>query len=279
MRGPALLASLLVLLSIPAMAAEPAKPVVLQNLEKQGVALRYLGNDNGVNGWVGFQNGQEQYFYATPDGQAIISGIMMNSKGDIVTMRQIQQLREREPSVDKLAADVPPPAPPTSQATAADAQQNPSAKSEQLWADFQSSSWVTLGSKDAPVIYMIVDPKCPHCHEAIDDIRKGGYIEKGQLQLRLIPVGLMDAQSLVQAANLLTVPDPKSAFYQHLDGDKKALWVNEKADTSKIEANIELMRKWKLDVTPFSVYKDKAGKLKILRGRPENLKALVAELK
>lgn len=286
MRATAILPILLVMFSLvaltPAKAADPELPELLKSLEREGVVLRYLGGDNGLNGWVGFKNGQEQYFYVTPDKQAIVTGQLLNNKGDQVTLRQINALRARDPSTDKLAnpeepaaaidsAEVAPPAAPTENAA-------PS-KSQQLLAEVEAASWISLGQKTAPAIYSFIDPQCPHCHDMINDFRKSGALDKGQVQLRLVPVGLMNETSLKEAANLLTSPNPAVALYKHMDGNDTALMTEKDPNTQSVQRNMVLMQSWKLDVTPFSIYKNKNGEIKILRGRPANLKALIADLK
>jgi hypothetical protein len=54
---------------------------------------------------------------------------------------------------------------------------------------------------------------------------------------------------------------------------------NSDPNTQGVQKNIALFQEWKLDVTPFSVYKDKSGTIRIIRGRPENLAELVGTLK
>ena len=276
---PILLLALTPALSLPARAADPELPELLKTLEKQGVVLRYLGGDYGLDGWVGFKNGIEQYFYVTKDKQAIISGQLLNNKGDQVTLRQINTLRANDPSTDQLAnpaqAEVSAPEAPK---VATEEKAGPS-KSEQFLADVEASSWVALGQKTAPVIYTFIDPQCPHCHDMIDDFRESGILDKGLVQLRVIPVGLSNETSLKQAANLLSSPNPAVALYKHLDGDKAALLTDANPNTQSVQRNMVLMQSWKIDVTPFSLYKNKNGEIKILRGRPSDLNALAADLK
>lgn len=266
--------------------SEPAKPEPLQSLVDNGAAVRYLGKDGGLDGWVAIKDGQEQYFYVTPDGQGIVLGVLFNNKGDVVTMRQVEALRKAEPALDKIAnATVPPapaaaapsttpPAPPTETPAAPSA-----SKADQLFQSVEGSNFVSVGQKTAPVFYSFIDPQCPHCHDMIQDVRKSGALEKGQIQLRLIPVGLMNEDSLKQAANLIAAENAPALLFKHLDGDKNALLANTKPNTQSVQRNMALMQAWKLDVTPFSVYKNKAGEVKILRGRPKDLNALLADLK
>ncbi|MEK7801609.1 MAG: thioredoxin fold domain-containing protein, partial [Pseudomonadota bacterium] len=142
-----------------------------------------------------------------------------------------------------------------------------------------AANWITIGSEKAPAFYMFIDPECPHCHDLLQDFRTSGYIEKGLIQLRIIPVGVLSANSLKEAAFLLASPAPQTDLYKHLDGDKKALLADSSANTQGVERNMKLMQTWNLEVTPFSVYKDRMGAVKIIQGRPKDLKALIAELR
>lgn len=260
---------------------EPAKPEPLQSLEQNGAAIRYLGKDGGLDGWVAIKDGQEQYFYVTPDGQGIVLGVLFNNKGDVVTMRQVEALRKAEPTLDKIAnasnttAPVVPPAAPETKAPATSS----ASKAEQLFQSVEGADWIAVGQKTAPAFYSFIDPQCPHCHDMVQDVRKSGALEKGQIQLRLIPVGLMNEESLKQAANLIAAENAPALLFKHLDGDKKALLSEANPNTQSVQRNMALMQAWKLDVTPFSVYKNKAGEVKILRGRPKDLNALIADLK
>lgn len=296
------IALLLCAFSSPAFAesAQPDVPLPIQNLVASGSQLRYLGQEYGLNGWLVLKNGQEQYFYSTQDGQAVMMGILFNNKGDTITLKQINELRKKEgPAIDKLAgfdnAPIAPTAPQTpatlQTSTAATAISpdftNPEAllksavksKSEQLFDGVENANWITLGAKSAPVIYTFIDPECPHCHDLIQNIRKSGYLEQGLLQLRLIPVGVLTENSLTEAAYLLASADPQNDLYRHLDGDKNALLSDKTVNTQGVQRNIKLMQDWKLDVTPFSVYRGRDGKVKILQGVPADLKKIITELR
>lgn len=279
--------------SLPAFAQEkavPPLPAPLKTMVEEGAQIRYLGNDLGLDGWVTIKNAQEQYFYVTPDQQGLVMGVLFNSKGDTVTLRQINQLRKAEgPAIDKLAGLPDAAPPPSREATSRPDIATPEkilpkdssepSKSERFYAEVEKANWLALGQKTAPALYVFIDPECPHCHDMITDVRKSGYLEKGLLQLRLIPVGLMSENSLAEASFLLAAPNAQELLYKHLDGDKKALLADKNVNTQGVQRNMSLMQDWKLDVTPFSVYRDVAGKIKILKGRPDDLKKLVTELR
>jgi hypothetical protein len=255
---------------------EPAVPAPIQNMVAEGAQIRYLGHDAGLDGWVVLKNGQEQYFYATPDGQGIVMGVLFNSKGDTLTLRQINDLRKKEgPAIDKLAG-YPDPAkaqiPSTTTPVPADFD-NPQTliksvvkpKSEQLLEAAENANWIALGSDKAPIVYTFID--------------QSGYLEQGLIQLRLIPVGVLTENSLIEAAYLLASPTPEKDLYRHMDGEKGALLVDKSINTQGVQRNMKLMQDWNLDMTPFSIYRDRDNKIKVLQGRPSDIKKLITELR
>jgi len=225
----------------------------------------------------------------TPDRQAIVTGILFNNKGDAVTLRQVNQLRQKEgPALDTLAGFIPAEKDGTSKAAEIANFENPQAlaesvsksKSEQLYEAVMAANSITLGSnKNAPVIYTFIDPECPHCHDMVKDVRESGFLEKGDLQVKIIPVGLISETSLQEAAYLLAAPNPQELLFKHLDGEPNVLLADPSINTQGVQRNMALMQDWKFDVTPFSIYRDASGKVKILRGRPNTLKKVVAELR
>lgn len=266
---------------IAAHAADPTMPPPIAQLVKDGAVARYLGDDQGLQGWVTFKAGQEQYFYTTPDGQGIVMGILFNPKGDVITMRQIEQLRAREgATLDKLAGIVtPPPVATPPQTTPAKPTTKPSSKSDVFFNAIEQSNWITLGDKAAPVIYSFIDPQCPHCKDLIKAFQKAGVLDNGQLQLRLIPVGILSEESLYQSAFLLASPTAALDLLKLVGGDKNAVPADKNLPTLGVEKNLSLMQQYKIDVTPFSVYRNKSGAVKILRGEPKNIKNLMKELR
>lgn len=281
---------LLGIVSVQAQESQPEIPAPIQNLVSEGAQLRYLGLEHGLNGWLVLQGGEEQYFYSTPDGQGILMGILFNNKGDTVTLRQINTLRKKEgPAIDKLAGyPEPVQSIQTSKPTSLTPDfTNPEAllkaavkpKSEQLYEGVQNANWFKLGLDSAPSIYTFIDPECPHCHDLVQKVRKSGYLEEGLIQLRLIPVGVLSENSLIEAAYLLASPTPEKDFYAHLDGDKNVLLSDKTINTQGVQRNIKLMQDWKLDMTPFTVYRARDGKVKVLQGVPEDIKTIITELR
>lgn len=254
--------------SVYAQNAIPEAPDPIQNLIADGAQARYLGNDYGVDAWLTIKNGQEQYFYVMPGGEAFVMGVMFDKKGKLVTVDQVRRLREGgDPALDALT-ERPEPAPAETQAFLSPA--------EQMFQNVQESNWITLGQNTAPIAYAFVDPRCPHCHEFVKDVRSD--IESGKLQLRLVPVGVLSRDSLTQAAFLLAAPNPAERWFQHLDGDKDALPIQEGLSEQGVMRNMQVMQSWKMDATPIIVYRDKAGKIKIVRGKPKDSDTMIKDI-
>lgn len=269
-------------LSMPAMAHAqseklPAVPEAIQDLVDRGAQIRYLGKKHGMDGWITIYQGQEQYYYVTPDKEGFVMGVLFDKTGTMATVEQVRKLQEQDGDIlDFLTMDKPADAAAGTSSTSVADTKTFSSPAEKMFADVENSNWIALGNKNAPVIYSFVDPQCPHCHDFMTDLRKD-YIEKGLIQIRIIPVGFTE-QSLAQASMLLASPNPEGVWYKHLDGDATALPADSKASTQGIQKNLALMQAWKFSVTPLSVYKGRGGEIKIIRGRAKDLPALLADM-
>lgn len=254
----------------------PEVPEALQILVERGAQARYLGKKHGMEGWITIFQGQEQYYYVTPDGEGFLMGLLFDKDGTMATMQQVRDLQSQSDEVlDFLAVDKT-----DENITQAIRETNEvfeyKTPAERMFADIENSNWIKFGADDAPVIYAFMDPQCPHCHDYMGDLRND-YIEKGLIQFRMIPVGFRE-ETLAQAAFLLAAPNAKERWYAHLDGDTTALPAKTTTSTQAIQRNLALMQAWKFNVTPVTVYRGKDGKIKIVRGRAQNITDILADL-
>lgn len=251
----------------------PPMPDALDNLVKKGAQVRYLGEQHGMKGWLMIKNGKPQYFYVAPDGQAIMTGLMFNADGENVTARQLQELRgETGESLDELTSrddeasfDMP-------------EVSQPQSRSEKMYSAIKASNWFVLGDPQAPVVYAFIDPQCPHCHDLINTFRNRGFFEDGRVQMRVIPVAVINKESLYRSAYLLAASNPAERLFSHIDGDDGALPVKRDMNTQGVQRNMTVMKDWNLQSTPFIVYKDKDDEVRIIQGNPSDPAALVSEL-
>lgn len=255
----------------------PELPDPLKNLAAEGAQLRYLGDEKGLDGWVAIKNGTEQYFYVMPDGQSFMMGILFDNSGDVITIDQVRRLQSSgDATLEELTKD---PMFAIADSRKAQVQNKESlSPSERLFADLSDSNWFVMGAPDAPALYAIIDPQCPHCHAFLNDVRSAGLLENGTLQLRIIPVGFRD-QTKAQAAYLMAAPDPSATLIAHLDGDENALPVRSDINQQGVERNLTIMQSWKLGVTPMVFYRAHDGKVKVVRGRPQDLDTILKDLR
>lgn len=255
----------------------PALPDPIQNLVDEGAQIRYLGKDNGLDAWLTIKNGQEQYFYVLPDQSAFVMGVLFDKTGKAITVDQVRRLRAQGDNVlDSLADNFMP----TEQAAPQEPESSFAFKTpaEKLFSDIEGANWVPLGNKDAPIVYALIDTQCPHCHAFMNDMRQGKYIDNGQVQIRMIPVGFRE-ETVAQAAFLLAAPNPQETWFKHLDGDTAALPAKTDINDQGVQKNLAVMQAWKFDVTPVIFYRAKDGSVKIVRGRPKDPAALVSDVR
>lgn len=253
--------------------ALPALPAPIQNLVNEGAQIRFLGRDHGLESWLTIKNGQEQYFYVLPGGDAFVMGMLFDKAGKLLTVEQVRRLRAQgDDMLDRLAEDFPA-SEIDSRETQAFEFQSPS---ERLYHDVENSNWVPVGAPGAPVLYSFIDPQCPHCHAFMNDLRQG-FLENGRIQVRMIPVGFRE-ETRAQAAFLIATPNPQERWLRHMDGDPDALPARSEINQQGVQRNLGIMQSWKFDATPMSVYRAKDGTVKIVRGRPKDIQALIADL-
>ncbi|MCB9990153.1 MAG: thiol:disulfide interchange protein DsbG [Rhodospirillales bacterium] len=259
---------------------EPSLPAPLKNLADEGAQMRYLGNRGGLDGWIAIKGGQEQYFYVTEDQQAFVMGLLFDKNGKAVTLDQVRDLQKQSGSdtLDLFTGDILPEKADSPLEQAKDAAKREfKTPAEQLFSDVEGANWVTLGDKNAPYIYTFIDPQCPHCHAFLEDLRKN-YIDNGLLQVRILPVGFRE-DTRAQAAFLLAVPDPQKRWYAHLDGDDSALPVTPDINQQGVQRNLAIMQSWKVNVTPFTVYRTADGDVRIVQGRAQDPNQILSDLR
>lgn len=255
----------------------PTMPDALKVLDERGAQSRYLGKKHGLDGWITIFQGQEQYYYVTPDGQGFVMGLLFDKEGEMVTLQQVRELQKQGDGelLDFLVAEKPQP-----DLTETLQQTNEvfdyKTPAERMFADVQNSNWIKFGKDGAPIVYSFMDPQCGHCHNFMTDLQKD-FIEKGLIQMRMIPVGFRE-ETLAQAAFLLAAPDAPERFFKHLDGDETALPAKNTMSTQGIQKNLALMQTWKFTVTPMTIYRGKDGKVKIIRGRAGSITDILADL-
>ena len=267
----------IIMMALPAWAGAPlpvppsVKDVPALNLfiEDTGAELEYVSRQYGVDMWVATKSEIAQVIYTTLDGQGMLmNGFLFAPDGTLVTEQSLSDYASDEGSlVQKQAAEM----------RAVGDLEKPKTPGEKLWSDLGNAHYVEFGSKSAPVIYTFVDPFCPHCKLFWEGI-SAAYVAEGKVNLRLIPVGILGQNSANAAAYIVSQSDRPQAWLELVSGNLDNTPLKGEEGIGKITKNYQMMGKWKMQSTPFSVYKDGDGKVKMYNGNPEDMGAFIAGL-
>ena len=145
---------------------------------------------------------------------------------------------------------------------------------ESMFADIQQASWVRDG-RAAHVMYVFFDPNCPYCHKLYLALRP--QVERGEVELRWIPIGVLTATSQGKAAAILEAADPTAALRHNeenfsvetgsLGGVEEELVP--RADTlARLARNLALLRRSGLDSVPSLLFRDARHQARFVLGAP-----------
>ncbi|WP_113913374.1 hypothetical protein [Roseovarius dicentrarchi] len=204
-----------------------------------------------------------------PDSQGTPSG------GTSSALRKLQRgLRagaasEIAPTRDVEPPDTPSAGPATAALTAID---QPSADVQAgLNAVFRQAGdervWFSAGTPrpDAPVIYMLTDPECPHCQWTIDQMQ--GSIASGSVDLRIIFAPVTGVQGFNTALSILHFEDIAQTFMAHMTSNTRGTSGVVQMDTTQADKaviqgivdNINWMRANKMPGVPFFLFDTDQG--------------------
>ncbi|HEU0117311.1 MAG TPA: thioredoxin fold domain-containing protein [Alphaproteobacteria bacterium] len=266
---------------------DPAANPVLAHLMKLGAKMFYLGTEGGLDGWFIVKGGQVQIVYSAPDKKSVLIGGLFGDDGDSITANQIKNLMKTNPEINAMmtkAADeqltlhketTPSPA-------AQSASSSPSvalSPGERLIQELSAASGVTIGS-GKPVLFMVMDPNCPHCQATWKALRASVLDEK--LKIRMVPIGTLNTDNERAAAQFLHATDPLNTWDKYVSGDKSQLaGTPDQALLDAVRANHMLVDNWNIQATPYMVYRAKDGKVKVVQGeldKPEKVSVFLADL-
>ena len=160
-----------------------------------------LGEDHGFTGYFVRSGPQFQVFYASPDSQVMVPGILRDAQGKDITRDQVAKIPGAIQTVEVSGQDAPPAAPQTAAAA------EPVATAATL-AAVEKADFATLGPATAPQLFMMIDPQCIYSVRAYQQLR--GFAQAGRIRLSVIPLSVLDyedhGQSTKSALALLSKP-------------------------------------------------------------------------
>lgn len=247
----------------------------LKRLVETGTELTYLGYSYGMHGWLALKEGRIQILYANDDLQAVVNGILYGADGQSVTAQQLAILRQSGFNLDEKTASEEVHTDGLNKAESA-VRNSPG---EQLMAAISQARWFPIGKNTAPILYIVVDAECPHCKQLFQSL-DSTFIETGQVQVRLVPVSFLGEASTQLGAAVLSAADPVASWRSLMKDGGGALAtqpINPSALTA-IQENTLLMSKWNVNATPYSIYRGRNGRVKIISGRPQDVGSVVVDV-
>ena len=146
----------------------------------------------------------------------------------------------------------------------------PSSRVDAVLAGAPQATWIAEG-RGTRAVYVFFDPNCPSCQLLYKNLRS--FIGSHNLQLRWIPVAVVNVTSLGKAAAILEAPDPIEALRQneeHYDDQAYAGGIAEdipSADTErKVRANERLLNGLDIPVVPSMLFAGKDGHTVLIQG-------------
>ena len=101
---------------------------------------------------------------------------------------------------------------------------------EAVWADLGQATAIEEGARDAPLVYVFIDPYCPYCHQQWRLLRQA--ITDGRLRVRWVPVVVLEA-SKRQLPRVLGLLPPT-------DAEGLARWMTRYVGESRTDAQAKL---------------------------------------
>ena len=210
-----------------------------------GSHVTELGTVHGLRGLFVRDGAQFQVFYATPDGERLIPGVMWDASGKNITRAQVARVPGAVPSVviGSGAAAVP------------GAQEGGKKPSLDLVG---RTSFGVFGQDSAPRVWMFVDPLCSYSVRALQEVKP--FVESGQVQVAVIPVSVLDyetqGQSTPAALALLSKP-ARGLVEAWMRGDVRGSAVPEAQ--SLLRRNMEVAGAISLRGTPTVIWRKGDG--------------------
>jgi thiol:disulfide interchange protein DsbG len=229
-----------------------------------GSQVTELGSAHGLRGIFVRDGATFQVFYATPDGERLIPGVMWDAVGKNLTREQVAPIAGTLPTVVIGNDDKGAPAP------LAGGTRSP--------LDLvKESSFGITGPASAPRLWMFVDPLCSYSVRALQEIQP--FVASGRVQVAVIPVSVLDyednGKSTPSALALLSKPaDEMIAAWAH--GDYKGSAGTEAE--SRLRVNMAASEAIGLRGTPTVIWRKADESEGRIDGLPQDWNAVIASM-
>ena len=247
----------------------------LTRIASHGAVLFDIGRPEDQHGLraVYARNGDHfRVFYITPDGAAEIGGVMWDASGHNLTRDEVAPIRGTIPTVVLNDRNGP--------SNGATGTSGPAVNPVRR---LSAASYGLYGGKEAPRVYMVVDPLCPYSTRALQTLQP--YVDAGMLQLAIVPISINDyenhAASTPAAIAMLSVPSDAMVPLWHrimAQGHAPAdVTISDNAQAT-LKLNLDAAHAIGVRGTPTIVWSDRNGTPHQEAGLPDDVDRFVAGL-
>lgn len=263
-----------------AVAGIPADLSVARLREVAGAGVTEFGDRHGLRGFLVRSGDAFQVFYATPNGERVIPGVMWDATGKNLTREQVSSIEGAIPTVTigdvsstatQAATATPRPAAPPAARVAI------TVPSRGALAIAERTAAGSVGNPSAPHVWMFADPQCGYSVQAMQRLQP--LVASGRVRVSVVPVAILDHQNAGRstADSLAMLSRPAEQMVQAWSrGDLRDLPTPEAA--ARLRGNMEAAQSIGLRGTPTLVWRRADGSEGRQDGMPSDLDALVASM-
>lgn len=253
-----------------------------QLLAAAGGNATEIGTRHGLRTVFVRSGTQFQVFYATPDGERVIPGVLYDADGKNLTRDQVSGIPGAIPTVtigEGAGAGAPAPAQAAAQHSSAQAAA-PGGGS--LLAAVQGTSSGTVGSAGAPQLWVFIDPQCSFSVRAMQQLQP--YVASGRVRLSIVPISVLDyedqGRSTASALAMLSKPEEQmvAAWMGGQLTGAAAPGAAAPESAAKLQANMAAAQAIGLRGTPTFVWRKADGTEGRADGVPNDLGAVIASI-
>ncbi len=244
---------------------DPAVPPAVSALLKENSTAVYLGEQFGYESWILAGPAQKQVVYVQDGGQIALSGTMTDENGTNLSALQLIEAA-KSGKLENLTemTEVSAPNQPANQGLG-----------DRFLSEIAQLRGVSVGPKDGKTIYVFMDPNCPYCHEFDQNVR--AQIAAGKsVQMQVMPAPILGSDSRDKVLRIYSAGSPSQAWDQYMADGKLPEAVTDaavKADAEQsIQANLNSMIRWNLNVVPFIAWRNADGRVMINYGTPKDMR-------
>lgn len=243
----------------------------LQHIISAGATLTDIGMSHGLRTVFARNGSKFQVFYVSPDGRAVVGGVMWDASGKNVTRQQVVGIPGAIPTVT-IGSSIPDERP---SAAAAITPSEPSQPS--LVAAAEHTSYGIIGAPTAPRLWMFIDPLCSFSVRAMAALKP--YVANGKVQLAVVPVAVLDYEDQGKSTSSarMMLSQPTDSMVQAWE-DRRLTGSLDPAAIVKLASNMATADALHLKGTPTFVWRKGDGTEGMSAGVPPDLDALLSSI-